>query len=554
MNTDSFLSLLPLLLVLLIGGLIWAKVRRDARNAPAVLQVLGGAPIPEYKGPLAFFRRHYNGDYSLGRSYWVNTFLIQFFAPLLGILLLPWLGENFPARYGSVGVLLLTALGILAWAWAISGTWASANKHVARGGKQAWASATKVMIVLGVLRMIGEIGGMTGPFGEHWKVATGWQLGPDVTFQVRADGKSLLLKGGINDGTAESLSKALELAPSVTTVVLQSAGGWIRQGNMIAKVISERGLSTYVEQECSSACTIAFLAGKERAGEPNARIGFHSFKSIGADGFSANAIDASTAQETYRRAGLSPAFIAKVVATSHDKMWYPPHDELLAAGVFTRLSLGGETATLAISMPTREKLSVEFAKVPAFGSLAEKYPREFDVIVEKAWIQVQARRSDGEVMAAAQAQLGELITKLLPLATDTTLLDFTLLMAAQAAAMGERSPEACVELIFPTGKSINMVALMPPKLATRELELINKMIRTSDTRNAKRFPKAETDKIVQRVLARLSPAQIEFLVSDQLRANSPREACEAVVAYLTALNTIPENDRARSIRAIYSSN
>jgi ATP-dependent protease ClpP protease subunit len=503
-----------------------------------------------YHGPFAFFRRHYNGDYSLGRSYWVNTFLIQLFAPLLGVLVITWLGVNFPARYGSAAVLLLTLLGVVAWIWGISGTWASANKHVTRGGKQGWASAAKVMIVLGVLRMFGELGSMTDPLGEHWKVATGWQLGPDVTFQIRADGKSLLLKGGINDGTAESLAKALDLAPSVSTIVLQSTGGWIRQGNMIAKVISDRGLSTYVEQECSSACTIAFLAGKQRAGEPNARIGFHSFKSIGGD--VTDSTNAATAQQTYSRAGLSTAFIAKVVATSHDKMWYPSHDELLAEGVLTRLSLGGETATLATLAPTREKLSAEFAKVPAFGTLAAKYPREFDAIVETAWVQVQARRPDGEVMAAARGQVSQLTAKLLPIVDDTTLLEFNLLIAAQAAALGDRSPEACVELMFPTGKSINIGALLPPKLATRELELMNEIIRTSDTRNSKRFSKAETEKVAQRVLAQLTPAQIQFLVSDQLRAKSPGEACQALVGYLTVLNNIPEGDRARSIRAIYS--
>ena len=505
-----------------------------------------------YSGPLSFFRRHFNGDYSLGRSYWVNTFLIQIFAPLLGVLILPWLGENFTARYGSAAVLLLTLLGVIAWAWAISGTWASANKHVARGGKQGWASAAKVIIVLGVLRMLGEIGGMTGSLAEHWKVAAGWQLGPDVTFQVRADGKSLLLKGGINDGTAESLLKALDLAPSVNTVVLQSTGGWIRQGSMIAKVIADRGLSTYVEQECSSACTIAFLAGKQRASDPSARIGFHSFKSIGADANDSN--DTSSAQQTYIRAGLSPAFIAKVVATPHDKMWYPSHDELLAEGVLTRVSLGGETATLATLAPTREKLSAEFAKVPAFGALATKYPREFDAIVETAWAQIKARRPDVEVMAAARGQVSQLTAKLLPIVADTTLLDFNLLIADQATALGNRSPEACVELIFPTGKPINTAAMLPPKLAARELELMNEMIRTSDTRNAKRFSKAEADKIIQRVLAKLTPAQIQLLVSDQLRAKSPHEACQAVVGYLTALNNIPESDRARSIRAIYSNN
>lgn len=506
-----------------------------------------------YNGPLSFFRKHFNGDYSLARSYWVNTVLIQLFAPLLGILLLPWLGENFPARYGSSGVLLLTALGVIAWVWAISGTWASANKHVSRGGKQGWATAAKAMIVLGVLRMIGEVVTMTGPLSEHWKVATGWQLGPEVSFQVRADGKSLLVSGGINDGTAESLSKALQLAPTVTTIVLQSGGGWVRQGTMIAKVIAERGLNTYVEQECSSACTIAFLAGRQRAGEPGARIGFHSFRSIGTHKSSADSADASLAQETYRRAGLSSDFIAKIVSTPHDKVWYPSHDELLAQGVLTRRSLGGESATLATSMSTREALVAEFMKVPAFGALAAKYPNEFNVLVEEAWLRVQARRPDGEVMATARRQVGQLTAKLLPMVDDATLLDFQLLVSAQAEAMEKRSPDACVELIFPTGKAANIASMMPPELATRELQWIAEMIRTSDQRNARRFTKPEVDRMVRHILGSLSKEQVQFLLSEKLRRESPREACQAIVSYLNAINRLPGGERARSLRAIYSS-
>jgi hypothetical protein len=107
-----------------------------------------------YSGPFAFFEKHFNGDYSLGRSYWLNTFLVSFFVILLGILILPWLGENFPARYASAGALFITAIGLIAWGWSIKGTWASSNKHVARGGQQFWATAAKVAIVLGVLRVL----------------------------------------------------------------------------------------------------------------------------------------------------------------------------------------------------------------------------------------------------------------------------------------------------------------------------------------------------------------------------------------------------------------
>lgn len=512
-----------------------------------------GVP-PTYSGPFAFFRKHFNGDYSLGRSYWINTFLLSIYAPLLGILMLPWLGKNFQARYGSAGVLLVTAFGVIAWVWAISGTWASANKHVSRGGKQFWANAAKVMIVLGMLRMFSDIVNVTGSLAEHWKIALGGQLGPEISLQIRADGKSILLMGGINDGTAEALSKALDIAPSVTTVVLQSNGGWVRQGNMIAKVITDRRLNTYVENECTSACTIAFLAGKERSAEPNARIGFHSFRAVGENNKADESSDLETARNAYSQAGLAPSFIAKVVGTSNDKVWYPSHDEMLAEGVLTRQSFGGETATIATSVPTREKLASEFKKIPAFDALSLKYPSEFDQIIDKAWEKVEARKSDAEVMAAGRAQIDQLITRLLPIASDASLADFVALMFDQAEALSRKSSTACVELIFPTGKPMNTAALMPPELAARELALMNELIRGSDPRHAEKSSKQDSDDVIMKVLASLSQDQIQMLGSQEMRAASPPAACASVIAYLRALNTIPERDRARSLRIIYTTN
>lgn len=508
--------------------------------------------IASYTGPFAFFRKHFNGDYSLGRSYWVNTFLIQLFAPVLGVVLLPWLDENFPARYGSATVILLTAIGTVAWAWAISGTWSSAAKHVSRGGRQGWATAAKAMIVIGVLRMAGQLLGSSPALAEHWKVATGWQLGPAVTFQVRADGKSLLLKGGINDGTAEALEQALAGAPSVRTLVLDSSGGWVRQGTKIANVIAAHGLDTYVEQECSSACTIAFLAGKQRAGEPNARIGFHAFRSIGGDAGSANNGVASTARATYGLAGLSPAFISKVVSTPQSKMWYPLHSELLAEGVFTRESLGGENARFATNAATRENVATDFVKVPAFQALSVKYPEEYKALIDKAWAQLQAKRPDGEVMAVARGHITELTGRLIPIVDDQTLVDFNKLVADQAEALGKRSPAACIEMLFPTGQAINMAGLIPPDLGAREQEVLTNMIRTSDPRNSRHFSKPEKDEVTRRLLGTLTQDQIQLLVSAELRLKLPAEGCRAVTAYLNAMNAIPDGQRARAIRAIYS--
>lgn len=291
--------------------------------------------------PFAFIPKHYSGAYTLGHSLWLNSLLVKLSFFLFSYLLFSWLGQDVPARYISTTVLTTGLLGLVIWTWLLIGIWNSASKHVARGGKQHWANAAKLLVLFGFFQLPMTIISNYQPLSEHWKLVTGFQPGEETLFQVWPDGKSMLLKGGINDGTAEKLLTALTQNPFVTTVVLQSAGGWVRQGDMIADIITQRKLNTYVHEECSSACTIAFLAGKERTASLNARLGFHSFASVGADKLHANMTNIVLVKKMYRKARLSEPFIEKILATSPDKIWYPSQDELFAEGVFTKRGYDG---------------------------------------------------------------------------------------------------------------------------------------------------------------------------------------------------------------------
>ncbi len=502
-----------------------------------------------YQGPLAFFRKHWNGDYSLGRSYWVNTFLVSLFAPALGLLLVPIL-RDLPARYSSAAVLGLTALGLLAWIWAISGTWASANKHVQRGGKQGWANTAKVMIVLGGLRMVGEVGNMSGSLAEHWHVALGGQLGPQYTIQVSADGKSVVLKGGMNDGAAEVLTRALDMAPAVNTVVFSSTGGWVREGNLVAKVITERRLTTYVEGECTSACTIAFLAGIDRVAGPDAHIGFHQFKSVGESGGRAG--DDAMARDVYERAGVPREFIARVVATPPDKVWYPKHEELLAANIITRRSFGGETASAATRLLTRDAVVAELKEEKAFAALAQRYREEFEQVADETWVRIQQRQTDAEVFSAARSRIMQFYSKLMPLTSDETLIALNQLILEQATALRVKSAEACVEVVFPSGKASNAPALIPAELKRRELDLVAQMILSADPKNRTVVSPNAMQRVFEKVRQRLSEQQIQIIASPKLKlTTNPDETCSAVVAYLQAIDSLAPNDRRIALRSTY---
>jgi hypothetical protein len=215
--------------------------------------------------------------------------------------------------------LLVTALGYVVWFWAVRGTWISATKHTIAGGK--WGGIAKGMIVLGALASAGRVARDRGKFGEQVATFLGKQAGPRYTVRVADDGKSLTVTGGMNDGAAAALTRALDHAPGVRTVSFDSGGGWVREGRLLAGVISQRGLATNVDVECSSACTLAFLAGRERTLGPGALIGFHQVRLVGQSD-DARVLDVAQTEAMYRSAGLPTDFLDKVMATPPDQMWY----------------------------------------------------------------------------------------------------------------------------------------------------------------------------------------------------------------------------------------
>lgn len=495
-----------------------------------------------------FFRRHLNGDYTLGRSYWVHTFAVQWLLSAALVVVALWLSEHFPARYASTAVLTLYTAMLALWLWAIAGTWASASKHVGRGGKAGWASAAKAAIVLGVLKTLGDVGQAVPALEDHLRVAAGYQYGAKPKLEVRADGRSILLVGGIQDGTADELEAALKVAPAVKTVVLQSEGGWIREGERVGEVIRRRGLDTYVETLCSSACTVAFLASKNRAASPTARIGFHAPRAVGGGNFSDTRLRA-----IYEAAGLPAAFISRALSTPNSEMWFPTAEELVAARVVTRRSLGWETAAMATSTRSREALETGLKKIDLFAAFALREPVLWKRAVDEAWEKMQHGATDAELMTAIRALLMPAILSYLPHARDGVLVSYHALVLEQLAAIQSRDVGACAEFAFPTGNYLRVMAVMPSELREREVVLLTRILREFDGPRPKPT-QTQLEQVLKQVFAAMSQEQLQILSDDSIRARSSSAAiCATAVAYFSGLSLIPESRRGQALRAIYGS-
>lgn len=156
--------------------------------------------------------------------------------------------------------------------------------------------------------------------------------GPDWAIDYDARRKTLTLSGEYQPGVAEAFAAALEKYPHVRTVELKGPGGREIEGLAIAYAIEDRNLVTRAIGDCDSACTLAFLAGRERILHKDGRLGFHAVSSP---------VYVWNLNENYdgylASRGVPTEFIARAAATPSDDMWYPTNAELLAAHVITSI-------------------------------------------------------------------------------------------------------------------------------------------------------------------------------------------------------------------------
>jgi hypothetical protein len=216
------------------------------------------------------------------------------------------------------------------------GIWRSANAHPGRGGSRGWATAAKVMVVLGGLGSASQFLQQMPLWRQGILLVAGREDTPKAEFQVLNQATEIELSGGLTLGAADTLATLLDATPTVTVIRLNNAGGWITEGGRIGELIEAHELTTYTSTECASACLLAFLSGKERLLAKGARLGFHQASIAGVGGPIAEGGDGEF-KDLFRRKGLPEEFIRKALTTSPNDMWYPTEDELLSAGVVTEI-------------------------------------------------------------------------------------------------------------------------------------------------------------------------------------------------------------------------
>jgi hypothetical protein len=155
-------------------------------------------------------------------------------------------------------------------------------------------------------------------------------LGSAYDFQVLGRGAELELSGAVNYGLAARLEQELKDHPRISRLRLDSVGGDIAEAIHAAKLIAAHNLDTVVSDECVSACTVMFLAGRNRTLEKGGRLGFHAATSADPTEHLVGSF-----RRAYAPFGVERGFVARVEAFKPPALWYPTREELVAARVLS---------------------------------------------------------------------------------------------------------------------------------------------------------------------------------------------------------------------------
>ena len=247
---------------------------------------------------------------------------------------------------------------------------------------------------------------------------------PGASVVLGPAGHDIRLAGELQEGVARRLAVLLDAHPEVKRIHLTSEGGLADEGQAIGDVIAAHGLTTFVPDYCVSACTLAFVRGRERLALDEARIGFHAPYQEGLLGAVYRG-DGQDQRAAYIAAGLAPDFVDEALKVDPAGIWYPTIPQLLAAHVITA-SVGHfklPDSSLDGEVTLEGARALLLRNFPLLNVLLTHAPVGVDAIAAWYLDAYRRERPEGENLESLRAIVRGVVVAGMLRADDATLLD-----------------------------------------------------------------------------------------------------------------------------------
>jgi hypothetical protein len=338
---------------------------------------------------------------------------------------------------------------------------------------------------------------------------------------------------------------------------LNSHGGRVAEADLMAAKVRARRLVTYVSEECLSACTHIFLAGRERWVSERGKLGFHQPSFPGLDRETAAGVIEQERRDLLSM-GLSSDFVSKALDTPNDKMWRPSHKELLAARAISGISDGSRFATsgysASLSAAEREEALL---KLPLFASLKRFEPETFRELMARVADGYSQGDSEEQIVATTRGLIAKSVRRKLPYASDTDVMQAVDLRIGYMEGLKSADPESCVALEDDSkGARLKVdLAKLYPALASKELALNqalieSKMFGTHSIPNDRQV-EPYLEKVANRMTTRTG-LRLGLLEKAKLEPAEYGPFCEVALAFYREVRRLPIGEATALMRNIYA--
>lgn len=504
------------------------------------------------RAPANFIVRHWRGDFSLPFSYWVIGVLGK--AALIVGMSAVGSSERIrdlgPTGSGLV-ILGIFSLLIAVVPWQMVGIWRSSSKYRQDGGSALWAGLAKLMVVLGSLNTGAELVRDGFPImAEGARLAVGIDNTQPHEIRVLREGTELELAGGMPFGTTDAVRKALDETPGVKVLHLNSPGGRIKEAYKLYALIKERKLITYTSADCSSACSLAFLAGQERYLGTKGRLGFHSTSvaDIGGDVVAQMNHELRT---TLRQHGVPDSFIDRALSTSHKDMWFPSQDELLKAKVVDSVVDSRYFGLSGIKQwRDAHKIEQDLRSHPLFAALAEHDPKNYERLRNRLIAGIQNGHAQIDIQRDIRAVfVGEMIPSYIKKAPDVPLLRYWKAQIAEMRELEAIGPQQCADFAFPemAHNPQDLQRLLSKAIQQEDLLALAEVVKGVATQSqGVNNPQQAMADVQQAMLSveHASPGALHVMQRPALYKHNPAAQCSAIIRLYSEILALPDPARA----------
>lgn len=289
---------------------------------------------------MSFLMAHWLGKLPLGTTLWINLVALLIVISYAELFLLSKLAAD-PTQLISLTLVSLFFTRLVIFPWQLIGLlraiefdYIEHKNMLKTRSLQGFALLTILFTLVYCLEVI------QGTLYYLKQVETYSRPGDKVEYQlnVSEDQQQLIIRGDLDIGITTAARSTLATYPQIRSVVLHSRGGHIYEGRGLARIFIEHGIDTYVYEECSSACTTAFIGGKQRYIGPQGKLGFHQYRveTTRASQF-VQFYDIGAEQQRdlalFKARGIDQAFLNRVFDQPANRIWFPDHSTLRAAQI-----------------------------------------------------------------------------------------------------------------------------------------------------------------------------------------------------------------------------